>query len=84
MPFIDMLKVKANILELRTIDYRLLNAIGANTYFYPLVEETGFRMNDVWQQMTGHATSERKVITVAQGRTLASNKCLGNVAEFSF
>lgn len=40
MPFIDLVKEKAHVLNLSSIDYRLLNQAGKNNYFYPLNADT--------------------------------------------
>ena len=47
MPFIEMIESKAKVLELKTIDYRLLNAIGSDTYYYG--EDTDSKMRKVWE-----------------------------------
>lgn len=35
LPFIDLLKERAQVLNLSSIDYRLLHAMGDNNYFFP-------------------------------------------------
>lgn len=39
LPFIDELNERAQILNLETIDYRLLNAMGMDSYYSPAGDE---------------------------------------------
>lgn len=36
MPFIDLLKEKSHVINLSSIDYRLLNSMGMDTYYHPI------------------------------------------------
>lgn len=40
MPFIDLLKEKSHVINLSSIDYRLLNAMGMDSYYSPTGPET--------------------------------------------
>jgi len=40
MPFIDMLKARAQIVSLNSIDYRLLNSMGMDSYYAPFGADT--------------------------------------------
>lgn len=85
LPFIDQLKQKADIINLNTIDYRLLNAMGIDNYYAPLSDpKTEQAVTNVWNQLTGSARGEMKVVQVAQGRTLVVKKSAKHVAMCSF
>jgi len=84
LPFIDMLKQKATILNLSSIDYRLLHAIGDNNYFYPYDAETESLVIAKWDQLTNKAKPSAQFVEVAQGRTLHIGKQAKGVAMLTF
>eukprot|EP00354_Favella_ehrenbergii_P004577 CAMPEP_0170457340 /NCGR_PEP_ID=MMETSP0123-20130129/4666_1 /TAXON_ID=182087 /ORGANISM="Favella ehrenbergii, Strain Fehren 1" /LENGTH=165 /DNA_ID=CAMNT_0010721103 /DNA_START=414 /DNA_END=911 /DNA_ORIENTATION=- len=53
LPFIDMLKTRAQIVSLNSIDYRLLNSMGMDSFYSPLGSETDQKVQKVWDQLTG-------------------------------
>jgi cell division protein ZapE len=55
LPFIDMLKHKSTVLNLSSIDYRLLHAMGANNYLSPTSPQTAQLVQAMWDQLTNSA-----------------------------
>ena len=60
-----MLKEKATVLNLSSIDYRLLHAMGDNNYFYPFDAESESRVLDKWDQLTNKAKPTAEFVQVA-------------------
>lgn len=49
MPFIDMLNTDFDVINLSSIDYRLLNSMGMDSYYYPIgTPETNANMEKMW------------------------------------
>ena len=48
-PFIDMLNNEFEVINLSSIDYRLLNSMGMDSYYYPIKDpETTKNINKMW------------------------------------
>ena len=49
LPFIDMINDKFEVVNLSSIDYRLLNSMGMDSYYYPKGDKkTIENMNKIW------------------------------------
>ena len=49
MPFIDLLNEKCQVINLSSIDYRLLHSMGMDSYYYPAgTPETESSVRKVW------------------------------------
>ena len=57
-------------LRLNSIDYRLLNSMGMDSFYSPLGPETTSNISRVWDQLTGSSKGSPSNVQVAQGRTL--------------
>jgi cell division protein ZapE len=85
MPFIDMLHQKCQVVNLSSIDYRLLHSMGMGSYFSPSgTNETNAKMQQIWDQLTNSSKGSYKSIEVAQGRTIGCSKHSKTVGEFTF
>lgn len=75
MPFIDMINEKCEVINLSSIDYRLLHSMGMDSYYYPAgTQETEKKMKTIWDQLTNSAKGTFKNVEVAQGRTIGCDK----------
>ena len=70
--------------RLKTMDYRLLNAMGIDSYYYPTGPETKEKIDQVWNQLTNNSLGRLEVVEVAQGRTIHVSKAAKGTAEFTF
>lgn len=83
LPFIDLLRAHADIVELNSIqDYRLNRSDNAKTYFYPLGESADAFIKDRFQQLTGTTQPVPFTLEIL-GRTLTLN-AVGDVLLASF
>jgi len=73
-----------NFFSLSSIDYRLLNAMGIDSFYYPLNSETSAKIDRIWGQLTNNSPGKFEVVEVAQGRTIPVDKAAKGVAEFTF
>lgn len=69
---------------MNSIDYRLLNAMGIDTYYSPSGPETSLKIRMIWDQLTNKSLGAPHVVQVAQGRTLMVQKAAKTVAEIDF
>lgn len=65
MPFIEELKEKALVINLSSMDFRLLNAMGMDTYYYPTGPDTERDIQRVWDSLTDNSKGEPRTIEVA-------------------
>jgi predicted ATPase len=71
MPFLDLLKERSSIINLSSMDYRLLNTEIEANYFHPLNHETKANVDKTWDALTSSAGSsegekgEERTVTVA-------------------
>lgn len=73
------------MINLSSIDYRLLHSMGFGSYFYPSgTEAISEKMKNVWDTLTNSSKGEIKQIEVAQGRFIMCSKFCKTVGEFSF
>lgn len=85
LPFIDMLNEKCEVINLSSIDYRLLHSMGMDSYYYPAgSDETKIKMEEIWNQLTNNSVGMYQMVEVAQGRTISCSKSAKNVGEFTF
>lgn len=84
LPFIDMLHTRADIVSLNSIDYRLLNTMGMDSFYSPFGPETVGKIQAVWDGLTGNSKGTFSQVEVAQGRTLPVRRQAKGVAEMSF
>jgi cell division protein ZapE len=83
-PFIKRLNEKADIVNLNSIDYRLLHSMGMNSYYSPFSTETTQAVEDIWNSLTGSAKGTFANVEVAQGRFLPVSRQAKGVAEMTF
>jgi predicted ATPase len=56
MPFIDMINEKCQVINLSSIDYRLLHSMGMDSYYHPIgTPETNEKMQSLWNQLTNNS-----------------------------
>lgn len=83
-PFIEMINEQYEVINVSSIDYRLLNTMGLGTYFSPIgSQETDHSIQELWKSITkteGMAVE----IKVAQGRTITCYNYANKVGEFTF
>lgn len=84
LPFIDMLYDSADVLELETIDYRLLHAMGFDNYYHPIGPESEQAITEVWNKLTNNAVGGYEIASVPQGRSIGVSKAAKKTAEFTF
>jgi len=85
MPFIDMINEKFKVINLNSIDYRLLNTMGMDSYYYPANSpETEDKIESIWKSLTNNARGAFTTVEVAQGRFIDCEKAAKNVGEFTF
>lgn len=66
LPFIDLLNEQSHVINLNSIDYRLLHAMGMETFYYPAgKKETTQALDRVWNQLTNNSPGTPSVVTVA-------------------
>jgi cell division protein ZapE len=89
LPFIDLLKKRLEVVELRgPTDYRLERMGGLPVYYTPVNQETSDALAAAFFKMTDYDVADRANVPTAeidvQGRTLFVPKSLKGVAAFSF
>ncbi len=89
MPFIDRIKEKLEIVPLNgPIDYRYHRLKGAETYYFPINEETTSQLSATFFRLTDRRVEDRAKVPSeelnVQGRTLFVPKVARGVAVFSF
>ena len=70
-PFIDDLKERCEVINLSSIDYRLLNSMGMDNWFCTKTDNCDKLVKDMWNQLTNNAQGSSMMVPVAQGRTIA-------------
>lgn len=83
-PFIDDLKVECEVINLSSIDYRLMNSMGMDNWVRESEPDAEKQIDALWSQLTNNAPGESMVVQVAQGRTINCAKQAKGVAMFSF
>jgi predicted ATPase len=66
------------------MDYRLLNAMGVDSYYFPTGNDTREKITAVWNQLTNNSLGAIEVVEVAQGREIHVSKAAKGTAEFTF
>eukprot|EP00347_Sterkiella_histriomuscorum_P005559 403356147 len=84
MPFIDLLNEKSHVINLSSIDYRLLNAMKMDSYYHPTGKDTDIKLEQLWNSLTNNKPGTPKAIEVAQGRKLYLPREHNKVAEIDF
>ena len=64
MPFIDLIYEKCEVISLKSIDYRLLNAIGMDSYYHPICKESDNKIQQIWDQLTNKSPGTPTIIKV--------------------
>ena len=83
LPFIDDLKENFKVINLSSVDYRLLNTMGMENYYYPL-SNSEERVQAIWNKLTNASKGEFMRVPVAQGRTISCSRQAKSVGMFSF
>ncbi len=84
LPFIDLLKDRLDIFELKAAtDYRLAKLEAAPVYYQPLGPEADAAMDAAWRTMICGAREHRETLTV-KGRTLRAPRAGRDAARFDF
>jgi cell division protein ZapE len=65
LPFIDDIKAHSHVINLSSIDYRLLNSMGMDNYVSKSEGESESKINVLWDQLTNSARGEMKMVEVA-------------------
>ena len=56
LPFIDLLKNKSEVINLSSVDYRLLMTMGMSSYYYPSgAPEVTAKIKEVWNNLANGA-----------------------------
>lgn len=89
LPFIERIKEKLHIIPLDgAIDYRYNRLKGAQTYYFPVNEETSAQLSATFFRLTDRRVEDRAKVPSeelnVQGRTLFVPKAARGVAVFSF
>ena len=89
LPFIDLLKIRCEVIELSgPTDYRLDRMAGLPVYYTPVNQETSDALATAFFRMTDYDVADRASVPTAeldvQGRKLFVPKSLKGVAVFSF
>lgn len=84
LPFIDMLKTRLDVVELKSArDYRLAQFAGAPVYYSPLGHEATTAMDTAWARFISGAREHEDRIEV-KGRTLVAHRTARGAARFDF
>lgn len=84
LPFIDLLKVRMDILNLDNgIDYRAKVLVEEGSYFWPLGDFTNARVTKLFGQLTDYEPPQEQHLTV-RGRDLPVEAAVRDTARFSF
>ena len=73
LPFIDDLKQNCEVINLSSIDYRLLHTMGMDSYYWPgehNKNNTDKELDKIWDNLTNHSVGKFMSVEVAQGRTI--------------
>ncbi|MDV6344917.1 cell division protein ZapE [Nitrosomonas sp. Is37] len=89
LPFIEQIKERLELIPLEgSVDYRYNRLKGAETYYFPINEETTAQLSATFFRLTDRRVEDRAKVpseTLAvQGRTLFVPKAARGVAVFSF
>ncbi|MEX0644561.1 MAG: cell division protein ZapE [Parvularculaceae bacterium] len=83
-PFVDMLKARLDVVELKAArDYRLARLAGAPVYYQPLGPAADAAMDAAWARLICDAR-ERAESVLVKGRTLAVPRAARDAARFDF
>ncbi|WDI33006.1 cell division protein ZapE [Hyphococcus flavus] len=84
LPFIDLMKSRFDILELKAVhDYRLAKLKQAPVYYQPLGADADNAMDASWKNMISGAHEHPETISV-KGRTLKAPRAARGAARFDF
>ena len=84
LPFIDLLKIKMDILEIAEgSDYRLARLHGRKVYYHPLGDRAHTGLVEVFRDLTDGAQPQSTEL-IQKGRTIVVPRAVRNVAWFSF
>lgn len=89
LPFIEQIKEKLEVVRLDgPVDYRYSRLKGAQTYFYPVNEETTMQLAAIFFRLTDRRIEDRAKVPseelTVKGRKLFVPKAARGVAVFSF
>lgn len=89
LPFIDQIKEKLEVVSLNgAVDYRYNRLKGAQTYYYPINEETTEQLASIFFRLTDRRIEDRAKVPseelIVKGRALFVPKAARGVAVFSF
>lgn len=89
MPFIEQIKHRLEIIPLEgAVDYRYNRLKGAQTYYFPVNEETTAQLSATFFRLTDRSIADRAKVPseelTVHGRTLFVPKAARGVAVFSF
>ncbi|MGV8713122.1 MAG: cell division protein ZapE, partial [Nitrosomonas sp.] len=89
LPFIEQIKHRLEIIPLQgPVDYRYTRLKGAQTYYFPVNEETTQQLSATFFRLTDRSIADRAKVPSeelhVQGRTLFVPKSARGVAVFSF
>lgn len=89
LPLIEQIKEKLEIIRLAgPVDYRYNRLRGAQTYYFPINEETTAQLAAIFFRLTDRSIADRAKVPseelTVQGRTLFVPKAARGVAVFSF
>ena len=80
-----MLKEKSHVINLSSIDYRLLHTMGMDSYYHPTGSpEAEEGVEKIWNELTNKSKGEFMNIEVAQGRFIQCQRQAKNSAMFTF
>ena len=68
LPFIDDVNEKFDVINLSSIDYRLLNTMGMDSYYYPGKHNnnsTSKEIDAMWDKLTNNSIGKHMTIQVA-------------------
>ena len=84
LPFIELLKSKLDIIELKSAqDYRLAKLREAPVYYHPLGPESDAAMDTAWNNMISGARDHVETVSI-KGRKLAVPRAARGAARFDF
>ena len=66
LPFIDLLNQKSHVINLNSIDYRLLHAMSIENYYHPAgTKDIEAKIKHVWDSLTNRAQGTAMQVQVA-------------------
>ena len=84
MPFINIMKQKCNEIELIiNEDYRKSTTNALDRFFYPLNEETNFKINQIFRTLTKNKKQSSKNLEI-KGRIFTIENYFKKIARFDF